>query len=424
MRICFVASTYPRSEGDTAVPWLREDRGHEVHVFAPSFKGSATHTVDGVKVHRFRYFFAAKEDLTHDAGAPTKIRRPDYLLITVFYILFGAIGMYRLHRREKFDLLHVHWPFPHGLFGVVARSGYKVPLVMSFHGAELLLANKFKFVDPVLRFFTRRADLVTCNSSYTASKIRKLGTHEPIILPYGSPVPERNTPLPSNSVKTILFVGRLIERKGVEYLIRALPLVQRQVDARLVIVGNGVLLDALKRQVEEAGLGSSVEFRVDVPEEELVRSYEACDVFVLPAIVDSRGDTEGLGVVLIEALSFRRPVVASAVGGIVDVIHDGETGYLVPEKDSQALAAKIVQSLQNRAESEKLAKQGYQHVQRYYSWDRIIDRTEELYRGVASAGRSSPNRDLSSFDGPKATSTEPSEPASVSSSATASVPRD
>ncbi len=391
MKICFIASTYPRSEDDPAVPWLREDlrrikeRGHELHVFAPAFKGSKSHVVDGIQVHRFRYFFAGKEDLTHDAGAPTKIRRPDYLLITIFYILAGTLGMARLHRKERFQILHVHWPFPHGLFALYARIFAKTKVVMSFHGAELLLSKKFKFVDPALKAFTRRAEAVTCNSSYTAEAIRKLGTCEPQILPYGSPIPERATPLPQHRVKKILYVGRLIERKGVEYLLKAFPLIQKQIEAQLIIVGSGVLLEPLQKLADDLGITSDTEFRVNIPEEQLMASYEECDVFVLPAIVDSRGDTEGLGVVLIEALSYRRPVVASAVGGIVDVIIDDKTGILVPEKQPQLLADAVVRVLSSPELSKRLAETGYCHVQQVFDWDHIIDDTEILYQAVTHA---------------------------------------
>ena len=385
MKICFVASTYPRSESDPAVPWLREElrrlkaRGHDVHVFAPAFKGSPSHQIDGIPVHRFRYFFAGKEDLTHDSGAPTKIRRPGYLLLTLFYILAGTFGLTRFHRRERFDILHIHWPFPHGLFGLVAARVTRARLVMSFHGAELLLAKKFPFVNPALRFFTRHADAVTCNSSYTAAAIHKLKSCTPEIIPYGSPIPERAVPERRNEVKRILYVGRLIERKGVPYLLRAMPMVLAKLPARLTIVGNGALLEPLKAQVVEMGLQESVEFRVDVPEEELMAAYAESDVFVLPAIIDSRGDTEGLGVVLIEALSFRRPVVASAVGGIVDVILDGETGLLTPEKDPQSLAEALIRVLTDEKLAKRLADNGYQHVKTVFDWDRILCQTEAVY---------------------------------------------
>lgn len=387
-KICFVASTYPRYHEDAAVPWLREqlrrlkDRGYDVTVLAPAFKGSKDHEIDGIPVIRYRYFFAGKEDLTHDAGAPTKIRRPDYLLLTVLYIFFGTFALRGLHRRRRFDILHIHWPFPHGLFGVAAKNSPKAPMVLSFHGAELLLARKFPFVNPVLKNFTRSAAAVTCNSSYTAKEIVKLGTCEPVILPYGSPIPEREVGPVNNDVPKILYVGRLIERKGVEYLLRAMPLILKQKRATLTIVGNGTLLEPLKELAADLALGDVVTFRVDISEDELAGEYGSSDVFVLPAIVDSRGDTEGLGVVLIEALSFHLPVVASGVGGIVDVIIDEKTGLLTAEKSPEALAEALLRVLDDPKLAAELAANGYQHVKTVFDWDKILDRTEQLYNDV------------------------------------------
>ncbi|MDX1931845.1 MAG: glycosyltransferase family 4 protein [Capsulimonadales bacterium] len=405
MKICFVVSTYPRNEQDPAVPWLREylrrlkDRGYDVRVFAPAFLGSPHHEIDGIPVHRFRYFAAGKEDLTHDAGAPTKIRRPGYLLLAIFYILCGAFGLARLHRRERFDAIHVHWPFPHGLFGILATRLLPTRLVLSFHGAELLLARKFSFVNPVLRYCLRHADSVTCNSSYTASHIRALGTGTTVdVLPYGSPLPQRTPVHHHRPEKTILFVGRLIERKGVEYLLRAMPQVTQRIDASLVIVGNGPLLPELRDRAAELGIAHCVEFRTDVPEDELMTAYEESDIFVLPAIVDSRGDTEGLGVVLIEALSFHRPVVASAVGGITDVVLHNKTGLLVPEKNPDALADAIVEVLSDPTRAQKLAEQGYAHVSETFDWDRIMDRAELLYPTVTTSRMPETSRHPSRVD--------------------------
>lgn len=188
--------------------------------------------------------------------------------------------------------------------------------------------------------------------------------------------------MPNNATRRILYVGRLIERKGVTYLLRAFPLVQKHVPVTLTIVGNGPLLEPLKAEAAALGLQGSVTFRVDVPERELMELYAACDVFTLPAIVDSRGDTEGLGVVLIEALSYMRPVVASRVGGIVDVILHEKTGLLVPEKDPHALADALVRVLTDRELAQRLAEAGHRHVQEVFDWTRIIERTEEIYRRI------------------------------------------
>jgi len=108
---------------------------------------------------------------------------------------------------------------------------------------------------------------------------------------------------------------------------------------------------------------------------------------VHPAIYDSRGDTEGLGVVLVEALTNRKPVVASRVGGIVDVIKDGETGLLVPEKDPEAIAKTVLRLLENPDYAERLGEQGHAYVTDYFNWDRIIDQYEAIYRKCVLSNR-------------------------------------
>lgn len=106
--------------------------------------------------------------------------------------------------------------------------------------------------------------------------------------------------------------------------------------------------------------------------------YASCDAFILPAIVDSKGDTEGLGVVLIEALAHGKPVVASKVGGIPDVITP-ETGWLVPEKDSIALAVAINSILTNPELAEALAQSGFQDVQDRFNWSRIVPLWQRVF---------------------------------------------
>ena len=115
-----------------------------------------------------------------------------------------------------------------------------------------------------------------------------------------------------------MYAGKLIERKGVIYLIRALKLLKdRGVDARLKLVGSGYLKDELKAAVTELGIENEVDFAGFLPSQskELSDAYAGCDIFILPSIIDSRGDTEGLGYVVLDAMSHGKPVIASAVGG-------------------------------------------------------------------------------------------------------------
>jgi len=108
-------------------------------------------------------------------------------------------------------------------------------------------------------------------------------------------------------------------------------------------------------------------------------------VFVLPAIVDARGDTEGLGVVLLEAMNFGVPVVASASGGIVDIVHDGETGLLVPPADAPALAEALARLATDRALGRRLGAEGRRFVRTRFTWDAIVSRWQSVYDRATKA---------------------------------------
>ncbi len=388
LKIAVLGSTYARSEGDSQVPWLRESvnrlaaRGHRVTVIAPSFEGLKSHFIEGVEVLRFRYAPRRWEHLTHDEGAPNKLRNPLYQLLAAPYIALGALAAARWSRRRRFDIIHCHWPFPHGLMALPAArlSGAKV--VATCHGAELAMGRRKPWVRKVLRHCLLKSDLLSCNSSHTQGEIERLCGRRAAVIPYGATLRETAPaadPRPVGDIATILFTGRHIQRKGVPYLLRALPAILRQRKVGLLITGDGDRRGEWEALARKLGLGDAVRFLGIVSNEELGRLYRACDVYVLPAIFDDRGDTEGLGVVLIEALQNARPVVASAVGGIVDVIRHETTGLLVPEKNPQALADAVLRLLGDPALARRLGETGREEARWQFDWDRITSETERLY---------------------------------------------
>ncbi len=394
-RVLYISSTYSRDEMDNQNPWMIDTirhlkaKGYEIEVLAPSFKGLHSQTVGGVIVHRFRYFFASRETLTHDQGAPNKIRGSMLVKLLFFpYLFFGMLAAMRVARKGNYDFIHCHWPFPHGMMGwagcLAARNRPK--LVLHFHGACLLLAAKFKPIAPFLRFCLRRAHGVVSNSSFTAGLVTNLMPVEQSVIAFGSPLTGDPLPPAANKVKIILTVGRVVERKGIAYLLRALPRIAASMDVKVAIVGKGdPKIEAdLRAIAEELKLGDRVVFAGKVPEADLIAWYQSCDVFCLPAIVDSQGETEGLGVVLLEALNYARPVVASNVGGIPDIIKDGRTGLLCPEKDSVALADTLLRLLRDPELGATLGRQGRELVRKEFSWEHIDSLWEEFYAKTAA----------------------------------------
>ncbi len=396
-KILYIVSTYARREGEMQNPWmietvrhLRRD-GYGLEILAPAYRGLTTHTIDGMTVHRYRYGRPDWEILTHDEGAPNKIRsNPLLKLVALPYILCGMWAAFRLVRRQRYDIIHSHWPFPHGLMGWAAWLGSPRPkpkLVLQFHGAELLLARHNRIIRLLLDLLLRTADGVVCNSRFTAGLVRDIRPTPSDIIAFGSPLENDPQPLPDNSVKEILTVGRIIERKGLEYLLRALPRILSQVPVRLYVVGGGEkhLEERLRAMAREFGLEDAVVFTGKISEADLKERYRRCDVYCHPAIIDSRGDTEGLGVVLLEALHYGRPVVASNVGGIPDVVRDGETGLLTRDKDPNDLAEKLLAVLTNPALARKLAEGGAKHARETFGWDTILSHWNRFYSRMTSS---------------------------------------
>lgn len=388
-KLLIITTNFPRWEGDPHSPWLVELLGLlrrqnvAAEILAPAFRGLGSHVIDGMPVHRFRYAPARWETLTHEEGAPNKIRKnPLYLFLLPLYLLSGIWAAWRLARRGEYDIVHVHWPVPQGIFGVVARLAQTRPrtprLVATFYGADLVLVRRFAFLRPFLGWFVRRCADVAAISSYTRRELTALTGANPRTIPYGIALPPKDEEYPTEPGK-ILFVGRLIPRKGVRYLLQAMALLTDHPDAHLVIVGGGPERAALEAEVKAHRLTDRVVFTGRISDEELDQHYRSCQVFVLPAIVDSTGDTEMLGMVMLEAMRYRKPVVASRVGGIPDIVQDGVNGLLVAQKDPDALAKALSRLLTDRELSNKLGQAGYNDARTRFSWDAVLQETLALY---------------------------------------------
>ena len=392
MKVLYIATAWPRSESDIITPWLVETvnllrrDGADVRVLTSAYRGLGNQTVAGTPVYRFRYFFKRWEDLTHDETAIDRVKKGlRYKVMAIFYMFFGTIAAWRLARRERFDVIHIHWPLPHWLFGWAAAKACRAPTVISFHGAELMaVRHGMKPLRGFLHWAIKSADAVTANSTHTVKAIQDIYDRPVQIVPFGTAAGQStvDTDPTASAVKQLLFVGRLVERKGVPHLIDAVEILNREMPVHLNIVGSGPDEAALRQLVQKRGLERFVTMHGQVTAEELFRQYRQADSFVLPAIIDSKGDTEGLGVVIIEAMSYRKPIVASGIGGIVDLVINGKTGLAVPPADSEALARAIRRVLTEPDLGRRLGAAGYDHIQQNYSWPAIIARLEGIYRSI------------------------------------------
>ena len=394
MRILHVLTAFPRTTDDVIVPWLvallkrLQAEGHEVEVFTSAYKGGGNQSFEGIPVHRFRYFPARWEDLTHDEATPDRMRRSLlYRILPLFYVLGGLWGIRRLTRRCQYDVIHVHWPVPHALFGWMGqRSSESRPrLVTSWYGVELRwVQSSLPWLRGFVRWALRISDAIVAISSYTAREIARFANVPVQVIPYTLPfVEDASKPRERRAGFQVLFVGRLVERKGVTHLIEAVRRLPADLGGRLIVIGDGPERAVLEAQTRAAGIAERVEIRGRVSDAELRAAYAASDALVLPSILDARGDTEGLGVVLLEAMSYGVPVVASDIGGITDIVEHDQSGVLVPPGDAAHLAQALERLARDPALRARLGSAGAQRVRSAFGWPEIMAKWDAVYRGLA-----------------------------------------
>jgi glycosyltransferase involved in cell wall biosynthesis len=330
VKVAVLTTSYPRYEGDAA--------GHFLGEAVERLRGRGV-DVDVVSPLQFRHFGIAYGD-----GVVGNLRRAP-LRVTLLPLMLAAFRRAAAQAARDADLVHAHW-LP---AGAIARSLRK-PYVVQVWGTDVELARRAPWLArPVLR----RARAVVAASSWLADAARALGADDVSVIPSGVDLPERVAA--EAEPPEVLYAGRLSAEKGVLDLLAAadgLP---------LTVAGDGPL-----RERVPGALGF-------VPHDELERLYERAAVVACPSL------REGFGVVCAEAMAHARPVVASAVGGLLDLVLDGETGLLVPPGDSRALRAALERLLADADLRSRLGAAARERIRMRFAWDVVLDRTLELY---------------------------------------------
>jgi glycosyltransferase involved in cell wall biosynthesis len=340
-----------------------------------------------VRVTRFRYAPERWERLAYGYGMlPNVSRAPLLLLLVPGFLLAQLWATLRLLRRRRFDCLNAHWIFPQGLVGVAARwftPGLR--LVVTVHGGDISALGSRRALRPMLRWVLGRAALTLPVSSVTEQAVRAVCPEAPTErISMGVDATRFRAASGSSALRErfadgagplLLFCGRITQKKGLRHLIAALPAVRMESPAaRLLVVGDGEERRALEELAASLGLGGAVAFAGAVPNDQLPEYYAAADLCVCPSIVDARGDTEGLPVVLLEAAATGLALVASRVGGIPDLVRDGETGLLVPPEDPEALGKAILRLLGDEPLRRRLGENARALVLATFTWEQVAAR--------------------------------------------------
>jgi glycosyltransferase involved in cell wall biosynthesis len=336
MKVAVLTTSYPRYEGDPAGNFVADaveqlrGRGVEVDVVSPA---------------SFQHF-----GIAYGSGVMGNLKRQPWRGLLVPAMLRSFAQAARRAARDA-DLVHAHW-LPAGAVALTCGK----PFVVQLWGTDVELARRAR---PLARQVLRRARLVICASNALADAARELGAREVRVIPSGVELPER-VGEPAEPPE-ILFVGRLSPEKGILELVRAAE------GMTLTVAGDGPL-----RHRVPGALGL-------VPHHELAPLYERAAVVAVPS------HREGFGVGCAEAMAQARPVVASAVGGLLDLVVDGETGLLVPPRDVAALRGALERLLGDAELRRRLGEAGRERVREHFAWPAVTAATITAYEEALAA---------------------------------------
>jgi len=403
MKICMVTSSYPKYPRDVTAPFIESiatyvaAQGHEVHVLAP-WHPELRHAAyeNGVHLHFYKYSPFRNLNIwgyAESLEADVRVRNWIYPL-TPLVSLISFFALMRLTRRIQFDVLQAHWVIPNGPVAAIVSRLRGLPLVLSLHGSDVFVASHSRLLGGVARACFRAADAVTACSEDLRQRALALGAapRRTRLVPYGvdpcafSPMPDAPAQLRrrlglSDGAHIIFALGRLVYKKGFEYLIQAAPtILARQPEAHIYIAGAGDLRRQLQGQIDGLGVGARVHLPGKVSHDDVPLYLAGSDVFVLPSVVDQSGNVDGLPNVLLEAMASRCAVVASNVAGVPLAVQDGVNGFLAPQRDAAALGAAVTRLLEDPALRARFGAAGRAKIEQDLNWPHIAGIFEQVYQ--------------------------------------------
>ena len=399
MNVLIAATSYPRWRGDFASVYLHrlaKSLTHQqinVHVIAPHANGlKREEYIEGVHVHRFQYMYPANlQTLAYFPGIPERIRTISGKLQLPFF--FMAVGHQLLKDVKKFDIdvINAHWATPLGFLAVITKPIHKKPVVITLYGAELfpITEGKMGFLKPFTRYAINGADKVVGISDATCKAGEEISGRRDIeILPDGIDTETFNLKVNGSELKRkygkfLFSSGRMVQRKGFIYLIRAMPaILKRFPKIKLIIGGDGPERNTLEKEVKKMGMRDKVILPGFIPDKLFPMYMKSAEVFILPSIVDRHGDTEGSATILLEAMGCGTPVVGTKVGGVPYAIKDGVGGYLVRQKNWKQISEKVISILKMRNIRRRLGKSGYMYVKNNFDWVYVARRYKNLFQTI------------------------------------------
>ena len=393
-------TSYPRYEGDFAGAFLShicEELGKldvEVTIVCPNDGQSKIYERHGnIRIKRFNYFPRRHKGIAYGhGGIPANLKKKPWL---VFSLPFFVYGFFRnvLSAARTCHIIHANW-IPTGYLCTLIKFLVRKPLILTVRGNDVNLYQHMRRTFRLLsRIFFPHIDLVTTVSDEFAAFLRKEAIVTPqrvYVIPNGvsdTEIEDRQLQIHkrrhalSTDRCTAIFVGSLTSLKGVRWLVEAWDLVVEECPkAKLLIIGDGDDRQCLETMARELNLEKTVIF-CGYQETYTIPYWLACaDIFVLPSLFEGRPN------VLLEAFQSQLPVIATDIAGIRELVQDGVNGFLVPQKDSRALAENILKLYSSERLRKRMGKAGKESIRAGgLTWENCAEQYQRLYTHLLGA---------------------------------------
>lgn len=308
------------------------------------------------------------------------------LSLHIFYLILPFLG------KKKYDIIHCHFG-PNGNLGILLREVGVIDgkTITSFHGYDVNVANVINQDDYYTQLF-KYGDLFTTNTEFTKKRVLGLGGDfkKIRILPVGiylDKFPYRERVIRTGEAIRILTVARLVEKKGLEYSIRAVAkFVNKQSKCKIEykIAGEGFLKNELKTLISELGMEDKIKLLGWCDQDEVRKLFGESHIFILSSVTAENGDREGQGLVLQEAQAVGMPVISTLHNGIPEGVQDGQSGFLVSERDVDALAEKLEYLIRHPEVWPEMGRAGRKYVEERYDIKKLNQRLVKIYEELLS----------------------------------------
>jgi glycosyltransferase involved in cell wall biosynthesis len=408
--VVMVTTSYPRFPGDGVGTFMEPiaksvaAMGHEVHVVAPWHPLVARGArEDGVSFHFYRYAPVPRLNVFGYAGAmkaDVRLKGAAFLAAPLA-LASGWAAARRVARRHGATMMHGHWVVPGGAIAAAAMPG--LPLVVSLHGSDVYVAETLAPARTAARAVFRRAGVVTACSRDLADRAIALGAapDRVEVVPYGVDVrrfrPDpaaragRRAAIEVRDTDCLVFAaGRLVRKKGFEYLVDAMARLESSPRVVLALAGQGDLDAELRARAAEGPASDRIRFLGNQTQDEIASWMAAADVVAAPSVRDDSGNVDGLPNVVLEALASGTALVTTAAGGIGSIVEDARTALVVPERDAAALAAAIQSLVADPGLRTRLGAAARLEAETRLGWPDVARRFDAAYaRSLALAQRQS-----------------------------------